>query len=186
MDQDTGLGFGGGPECQLHMGPVHRVACLKSHYPLPAMLDKQVAELPGSVTQQLVVVMLGQGNPFEGATHVDWPGFVQEIESAGMKDVGGAKHLFSFRLEIGLPDIGDGEDGKGETFLIAQEDPVTFLDSPGEFPGHIEGDGHGPQGAVRQVHILQDRFIVALAHESFEGRKAPGQQQLQVAELPVI
>ncbi|MBA7635735.1 hypothetical protein ES703_43339 [subsurface metagenome] len=169
MDQDVGPDFSGGPEGQLYMCPVHRVARLESYHPFPAVLDKHLPQLPGSVPQQLVVVMLGEGNSVNGATHVDWPGLIQEIESTGMEEVGCAKHLFRFALEIGPPDVRNGQDNEWEAFLVAQEDSIIYPDGSGDFFGYVEGDGQGPQGIIRQAHIFQDRFVVILTHESFQG-----------------
>ena len=49
--------------------------------------------------------------------------------------------------------------------------------------GNVERDGHRPEEAIDQMHIVADGFVVITVHEASERREAAIEQQLEIAEL---
>src|SRR5690606_40511055 len=50
---------------------------------------------------------------------------------------------------------------------------------------HVERDGHGPEGAVGEAHLLDDAVVVGPVEEAAERGEAAVEEELDVAELAV-
>lgn len=71
VDQDIRLARTCGPDGELTMGAMHRIASLESHYTIPAKLLEVGTELCRSVTQCDVIVMIKTVNSFDFATDIE-------------------------------------------------------------------------------------------------------------------
>ena len=132
----------------------------------------------------LEVVVHRHVETLDRAGQVHGAGVVQQLVDRGVRVVVGAEHGAGLGGVVGAIHLLDGHRGQNDAFQITQRDHVALGDALGEGLADIQRDGHGPQGAVGEAHVGEDRIVVLLAEESFEGRKAAVQQQFRIADLP--
>ena len=78
-------------ERQLTFPPVHRPARMEGDDPAPTEPLEVPAEFPGRVAQLLVVVVRGEPDAADAASHVDLPGSFMEVPYAGVACGGGSQ-----------------------------------------------------------------------------------------------
>ena len=93
------------------------------------------------------------------------------------------EHQFAFPLFVGFSHFIDFFDlqGSHDLALADQGHFVTGLQALGIFSGDVQGDGHGPEGAVGKGHLFADALPVGLVHEAVQGREAADAHHDQVA-----
>ena len=166
------------------MGAMHGIAGLECNHAPPAQARKFRAQLRGRQAQGTKIVMGGRLQAFQSATHVPGIRLVDSIVCPGMRLAGSSEYALGFRLPIGLPDIFDVQHRQHHAFAIAQSDlAAARLQFLGELFGHIERDGHRPDHATLQAHVVTDAFVIRTIHEAAQGRESAAQQQFDITNL---
>ncbi len=184
MDQQIGFDLLGGAEGQFHVGAVHRIARLERNHAAPAFAGKFGAKFGGSQTQSAEIIMRRNLHAFDFSADVPRIRLIDGVIGAGMRRAGAGKNRFSFGFAIGLPDVLHVQHGEHHAFGIAQRDlAAARRELLGEFFGDVERDGHGPENAAGQAHVVADAFVIGARHETAQRRKSAGDQQFQIADL---
>jgi len=183
MDQQVGFRLSGGPESQLLVGTVHRVAGLECHDLAPAEFGKPLTEFGGRVPQMAEIVVDGRLDAAQSATHVHRVRLVHQVVDAGMSGVLGSEHAAGLGFPVGRIDILDRQGGDQHAFLVTKGDLLPGPDRVRKRLAHVQGDGNWPQGSARQTHGVHDRLVVRLAEKTGQRREGAVQQHLDVADL---
>ncbi len=183
VQQDVAADLLGRLQGDVALQAVHGLAGLEGHHLAPAHLGEQGAQFLGGVPQGLEFKVHRQLDPLQGAADVSVLHLFVEITHAGVLVGGGAVHRLGLAALVRLPDVPHLEHGGHEALGIAQGDAQAGLQLGGKGRGHVQHDGHGPEGAVGQAHVVQHAVVGRLVHEAFQGREAAAQQQFQVAGL---
>jgi hypothetical protein len=183
MHEKIGLQHLGGMDGQFLMGAVHGCACLIGDNPAPGPLIEQLAELRRLVAVLDKVVLDRFFDAFEAAAEINRMGAIQKIVDPRVLLVRGAEDLLRLALPIGPPDGLDGQYRDQPALVVPERQAVPDRKRLGRGFAHVEGDRHGPEGAVTEPHGLHDPVVVGFVQEAGQGREAAVQQQFDVAEL---
>jgi hypothetical protein len=183
VDEEVGLDLLGRPQGDLLVGPVHRVAGLEGDHLRPPQLVELRPDLGRCLAQGPEVVVQGQLGALQPAGQVHRVGAVQQVPDAGVLRVGGAEHSLGLGVPVGPVELGHVDGGEDHALGVAQHDRRPGGDTGGELLGHVQRDGHGPQGPVGQAHLVADRPVVGLTEEPRQGREGPVEEELEVAGL---
>jgi hypothetical protein len=183
VNEDIGLCGPGGLQGDLAVQAVHGLAGVEGHHVLPALLGEQVAQFFRCVAQGLEVELDGQLDALQLAADIGVADLVVEVAHPGVVRGGGAVDLLRLALLVRLPRVLNGEHRQHEALAVAQGKPLARLDLVGLCAEDVQGDGNGPQGAIRQVQGVDNRVVDTTGHESAQGREATVQEQLEVADL---
>ena len=89
-----------------------------------------------------------------------------------------------FGLAVGLPHVFDVQNRQHHAFGIAQRNfAAARLEGLGEVVSDIQGDGHGPQNATGQTHVVAHTLVIRARQEATQWREATAHQQFKIAEL---
>ena len=150
MDEEPGIGVARRPEGQLLVGPVHRVAGLEGDHPIPPRCRELRPQLGGREPQAAEVVMGRELDalhpsadaPRMGGQHLSHP-----------RVFGAARAVDAGRLgpAVGSVQLVDVDHREHHALGIAQREPVSLGQRPGQLLGDVEGDGDRPQRAVGET-----------------------------------
>ena len=175
----------GGVERQLPLSLVHRTARMECDDPAPAEPIEEPAQLQGRMAQLLMVVVRGEPEAGDAASHVDLADPFVQVPHAGVARGRRSVDLLCLGAFVRLPRTGDVEDCESEALLVAQRDSGARLQLPGGLPPDVEHHRNGPQRAAGKPHRLHDVRVGLPVHEAVKGCEPAVHQQLQVAELPL-
>ncbi len=170
INQQVGFNLFGGAEGQFHVGAMHRVAGLKGHQSPPSQTCELGTQFRRSKPQRAEVVVRRHLQTFQSPTHVPGIGLVHRIIGAGVSRAGAVEYGFGFRGAVGLPNVFYREHRQHHAFGIAQGDlAAAGFQGLGKGFGDVERDGHGPEHAAFQPHVVAYAFVVGPRHESMQG-----------------
>ncbi len=173
MNEKIGFDLLGGAHGEFDMGAVHRIAGLEGDDARPSQTAEFSAQFGGRKTQGAKIIMRGWLDSLDGAAHIPRVRLVDGVVGAGMSSAGRIKNLLGFFGAIRLPDIANVKHGNHNAFAIAKRDFARAgCQLLGEFFGHVERDGHGPERAVGEPHVLADAFIIFAVHEAAQRRES--------------
>ena len=173
VHEQVGLFFLGGAERQLVVGAVHRIAGLEGDDLPPAALGELLAELGRRVAERFVVVVQRQLQALDAAADVHRLALVHQVADGRVLGARRCRRRRSASASrSGVPDVLDVDHGEHHALGIAERDLIARLELVGELLGDVERDRHRPERAVREPHLVADRFVVGLAHEAGERREA--------------
>ena len=184
VDQQVRLRFARCAERQFLMRPVQRVARLERHDALPAQFAEIGAQLVRRVAAGLEIIVDRLLDAGHRAAQIDGACDVMQIVHRRMGQIIGAKDLQRLIRLVGHPFVGDREDGKDHPFLVAQGNVLAGGHAFGEFLGHIQRDGNGPESAIGGAHGFHGADVIGFRLEPLERVEAAVHQQFQIADLP--
>jgi hypothetical protein len=155
---------------------VDRVARLEPHDALPAALREGRARLLG-IEREIGEGRLGSLEHGDLAGQV-LAGLAVQARHAGMGLLGGAEAELGLVPGVVGVDLGDVEHREQRAVLRRQRDAVALRGV-----GHRERHGQRPDGAVGELHLLDDARVVGLAHEAAQGRERAARHHVQVGDL---
>ena len=118
------------------------------------------------------------------AADVPGIGLIQQIVDAWMDVTGGAENRFSFVFFVWLPDFVHVQHGEHDPLGVAKRNLAAAGHyGLGERFGYVQGDRHGPDQSVCQLHVVANALVILARHETAQRRKAAADQQFQVAHL---
>src|SRR5215212_8616472 len=160
------------------MSAVERIAGLKPYHVCMAQLRQLRADLGGRATQIRKIGVLGKTDSFDGTA---------DIKLTPRAHLGGDR--MSTRSAIEGAYLGVVIPFVDLLYQHYREEVIlwTTQRKPSPFANAIQlvnwkRDRNGKQRSIRQPHSLEDRTIIALAHEPIEWRKSAGGEKFQIAD----
>lgn len=159
VNQHVGLSLSGSSDGQLSVCSVHGVSGLESDNLSPSHLLEEASQLGRGVSQVDVVKVLGRLDGLDLSADVEFLDELSLVRDGGVGRVICAQDLFVFKLEVGLEDVFDGQDGetsvvsgvsKSDTAALGQAELVDL------FLRNVESDGHGEEVAILQSQGVSD------------------------------
>jgi hypothetical protein len=165
---------------------VDRVARLEADDRLPAAARELRARLRGREPVLDEVVVRRELDHPDGPRQAVVAGVV-ERPHPGVLEVLGAEHRLRLGRSVALVRLGELEQReRRRTVCRGQRDRLRAAD-----PLHVvlvrrQRDRDRPRQAVREVHRVEDRSVLALAHEARERRQRADGEHLEIGELALV
>ena len=172
VQQDVALDVLGGLQGDLALQAVHGLAGLEGHHAAPAHLLEQGAHFLGGIPEALEIIVVRQLDTLDAATDIDGVHTFVQVAHAGVLLGGGVVDLFRFAAFVRPVDVFHGEHRGHEAFSVTKSDFRTFFQLFSEIFRNIEHDRNRPDGAVSQPHVVHDRVVIGLVHESGQWRES--------------
>src|ERR1700724_3344973 len=100
-----------------------------------------------------------------------------------MNGAGSSEYGFGLCVAVGLPDFFNVKNCQHYAFGIAQRDLASRLQRLGEIFCNVQSDGHRPENATAEPHVVTNAFVIGLSHEPLQRRESSAHQQFQIADL---
>ena len=169
VDEQVGPSLFRRTQRELVVRPMHRVAGLEGHDPLPSQLAELGPELRRRQPQVAEVVVGRHGHAFDPAPRVEGMRPVEQRGDAGMLAVGRSVDGLSLGHAVRLPDLLHVKGGQHHALGVAEGHDRAWPQLRGRRLREVQDHGDGPQVTGDEAHGGAHGFVIAAAHEASKG-----------------